>query len=100
MKKIVLAVSAVLALASPALAQSFDPSVGSGNIAAPAASGSYQSAEGAFAQVVPGTPRRAPRAVFRAPNVVQDEHGRVVGADPDPNIRLQLYRDADSIQGF
>jgi hypothetical protein len=32
--------------------------------------------------------------------VVYDEYGRYAGADPDPNIRFQLRREAEALQGF
>jgi hypothetical protein len=103
MKTILLMATALL-VTSPAFAQSYDPSVGSGNIArAPSAPPAvYRGAEGAFARVPPGaTHRRAPSAAVQAPNYpVYDEYGHYVGADPDPNIRFQLHRDADSIGGF
>jgi hypothetical protein len=97
MKKVIL-VAAALVMASPAFAQSYNPDIGSGNIAPdPAAPTVFQRAEGAYARVVPGTSRG--RAVI-APTTtaVHDEYGRVIGADPDPNIRLQLRRGADSIE--
>jgi hypothetical protein len=102
MRKIVLA-AAALAIASPALGQSYDPALGSGNIVGnqPVPQSVYQGPEGAFARVTPGTTRRrAPNGVYQAPNTVHDDYGHVIGADPDPNIRLQLHRDADSIGGF
>jgi hypothetical protein len=102
MKTLFLA-AAALALATPAFAQSYDPSVGSGNIAHAQASrpGVYMQVapqgydQGAFAQARPGT--RAPRGVQRS-FTVYDEYGHVIGADPDPNVRLQLRRDADTIE--
>jgi len=103
MKKILL-LAAALGFASPAFAQSYDPSVGSGNIArAPSAPPSaYRGPEGAFARVPPGGNHpRAPYAGVQAPTApVYDEYGRYLGADPDANIRFELRRDADSIQGF
>jgi hypothetical protein len=113
MKKLLIA-AAILAIGSPAFAQSYDPEVGSGNIAgafsaprpyaAPrvyAAPRIYQGAEGAFAQVIPGTRgRRQAAPVYQAPNVVIGNDGHVLGADPDPNIRFQLRREGDSIEGF
>jgi hypothetical protein len=103
MKKILL-LTAALGFAPPAFAQSYDPSVGSGNIArAPSAPPSaYRGGEGAFARVPPGANhRRAPHADVQAPTgPVYDEYGRYIGADPDANIRFELRRDSDSIQGF
>jgi hypothetical protein len=102
--KTILLVATALAVASPAFAQSYDPSVGSGNIARgqSAPPTVYRGPEGAFARVAPGANhRRAPRAAVQEPSFpVFDEYGHYVGADPDPNIRFQLHRDADSIEGF
>jgi len=101
MKKMLFA-AAALVLATPAFAQSYDPSVGSGNIAPAQASqpGVYmqfapQSAAGAFAQVP--SRARARRGVQQS-FTVYDEYGHVIGADPDANVRLQLRRDADTIE--
>jgi hypothetical protein len=88
---------AVMALASlvttPALAQSYDPDIGSGNIA-PAPYAAAQTTEGfqAMAQAPryygPARTPSAPEA-----NVVRDSQGNVVGVDPDINIRSALQRD-------
>ena len=62
--------------------------------------GAYQGVQGAYARVPTGT--RVPGAripgASQAPNAVYDEHGKLIGADPDPNVRLQLQKDNDSIQ--
>jgi hypothetical protein len=108
--KTMLLAAAALFIAAPAFAQSYDPEVGSGNIApaqaAPVYQGAHgayqgaQGAQGAYARVPTGT--RVPGAripgASPAPNAVYDEHNNVIGADPDPNVRLQLQRDHDSIQ--
>ena len=102
MKELIL-VTAALAIASPALAQSYDPEVGSGNIARnwSAPQSAYRGPEGAFARVVPGATRRhATDGFHRAPDTIYDNFGHVIGADPDPNVRLQLRKDFDSIGGF
>ena len=106
MKKTLIVVGAMLAISTPAFAQSYDPSVGSGNIAGAysAPTGAYGAdfgAEGAYARVIPG-PARHRGAAFapQAPSVVYDAAGHAVGTDPDPNIRLQLQREGDSIEGF
>ena len=100
MKRMFLA-AAALVIAAPAFAQSYDPDLGSGNMTRSVPQSVYQGPEGTFARVVPGASRRrAPDAVYRAPNAVYDEYGHVIGADPDPNVRLQLRKDADSIDGF
>src|SRR5215470_9405112 len=101
MKKMLFA-AAALVLATPAFAQSYDPSVGSGNLVQSQATrpGVYmqfapQGAAAAFAQVP--SHARAPRGV-QSSFTVYDEYGHVIGADPDANVRLQLRRDADTIQ--
>ncbi len=99
--KTMLLAAAALFIAAPAFAQSSDPDLGSGNIGRvqTAPLGVYQGAEGAYARVlgtrVPGA--RIPGA-SQAPNAVYDEHGKLIGADPDSNVRLQLQKDNDSIQ--
>jgi len=104
MKKMLLA-AAALVLATPAFAQSYDPSVGSGNIAHAQAArpNLYMQVapqaydQGAFAQVRPGSRVRAPRGAV-TPFTVYDDYGHVIGADPDPNVRLQLRRDSETIE--
>jgi hypothetical protein len=96
MNKVIL-VAAAMMMASPAFAQSYDPDVGSGNITPHATATVFQGAQGAYARVLPGTSRG--RAVIApATTAVHDEYGHVIGADPDPSIRLQLRRGADSIE--
>src|SRR5262245_17430653 len=56
MKKIILAAILAAAIATPALAQSYDPDLGTGNIAQVQAPASQTGAQGAFAQVRPGAP--------------------------------------------
>ena len=84
MNKTIIA-AALLAVvgAAPALAKT--PRATTDQAAAPA--------PGAYARVAPGMPAIA------SPNAVYDGQ-RYVGTDPDPNVRLQLLRDADSIEGF
>jgi hypothetical protein len=105
--KTMLLAAAALFIAAPAFAQSYDPDLGSGNVApaqaAPVyqgAHGAYQGAQGAYARGPTGT--RVPGAripgASQAPNAVYDEHNKLIGADPDPNVRLQLQKDNDSIQ--
>jgi hypothetical protein len=84
MKKLLLAATALAVIASPALAKS-----GSRKVVAPYAQApfAWQAGPlGAYAQS-PGIAAQ-PYAVY--------EHGRYVGADPDPNVRLMLRRDAGS----
>jgi hypothetical protein len=85
MKNLVAALALATLVASPAFAQSYDPDVGTGNIAH-APYGGTAGAANAFAQV--------PRAYATSPrsDVVTDEGGHVQ-ADPDLNIRTQLLRE-------
>jgi hypothetical protein len=115
MKKMLLATAALIAIAAPAAAQSYTPEVGSGNIvpwpgsdnggyvqrAPRSVNGGYvqraprsvhESAEAAFARVLPG------RQPSPSPYAVYDGQGNVIGADPDANVRLQLRKDHDEIQ--
>jgi hypothetical protein len=98
MKRMFLAAAALVIAAAPAFAQSYDPEVGSGNIVQSLPQSVYQGPEGAFARVPGASRRRTPSAVYQAPNVVYDEYGQVIGADPDPNVRLQLQKDHNTIQ--
>jgi hypothetical protein len=73
-------------IASPAVAQSYDPSVGSGNIAAQVTaprSTPYVGARGAYAQVPHG-----------APLAGHSFNRNRRSFDPDPNIQFQLNREA------
>jgi opacity protein-like surface antigen len=87
MKKMLLATALAAVIASPALAQS-----GSRKAVAPAYGqavplGAWQGSPfGAYAQ----SPRSAsqPYGVY--------ENGKFIGADPDPNVRLMLRKDAGS----
>ena len=118
MKKMLYVAAALGAvIASPALAQSYDPDLGSGNIgnapttySAPyqsaagayrGAAGAYLGAAGAYARVPYGVDpySSAPRGAARvSPNAVYHNEGQVIGADPDPNVRQQLHRDHDAIE--
>jgi hypothetical protein len=61
MKSVLTTAAALIVIATPALAQSFDPDVGTGNIAPPPVAS--QSVEGAYAQAPRGyQPRYAPQA--------------------------------------
>jgi hypothetical protein len=86
MKTIIAAATFATLIASPAFAQSYDPSVGSGNIApkvqvqAPTLQMKLQAAQGAYAQVQNG-----------GSAVVQFSGNGA--ADPDANIRFQLNRE-------
>lgn len=37
---------------------------------------------------------------YAGPNVVVSMDGRIVGQDPDPNVRFDLQRNADHILGY
>jgi hypothetical protein len=70
-------------VASPVFAQSYDPDVGTGNIAPAPYAAAVQGSD-AFAQ--------APRSKVTRSDTVVDEGGHVQ-ADPDLNIRSQLQRE-------
>jgi hypothetical protein len=97
MKKLLTIMAVLTVVATPALAQSYDPDLGTGNIAAnPAAVGNqtaasavHQDARNAFARVLPGA------TMSQSPNAAYDEQGNLVGTDPDANIRFQLHREAE-----
>jgi hypothetical protein len=90
MKKLIAAAALATVLASPALAQSYDPDLGSGNITPPV-----------YAQA----PRATDHAYARAHRNSLDAFARVgggtvmpdgaVATDPDPNIQFQLNREAE-----
>jgi len=82
MKKLAIMLALTTLAASPALAQ---------NIQKPAtANHAYQTSA---AQVPPHEGWMA--YAFYPDNDVVIENGQVLGRDPDPNVRLQLRRDAD-----
>jgi len=91
MKTILTAVAFATLIASPSFAQSYDPSVGSGNIAPQAQASTLQlkfhrgtRAQDAFASVPYGS-----RVIVESP--------RGGSTDPDANIRFQLNR--ESLEG-
>lgn len=91
MKKTIGAAALAAIIATPAFAQSYDPSVGSGNIAPQVTAAAPRTtldlgARGAYAQVPHG-----------APAVVHTFGRNGALTDPDPNIRFQLNR--ESLQG-
>ena len=102
MNRFLTAMAFAIAVGStPALAQSWDPDVGSGNIA-PAPYGETVSGSSiyqhdgrglnAYAQATPRhmAPRRGVK-LNRSNEVIDDN--QVVGADPDVNVRSELLRD-------
>jgi len=87
MKTTIAAMLLATAIASPAFAQSYDPSVGSGNLVGPSAApvlhfNLNRKAHGAYARV--GN---------EAPVIRRSFDNNYVGTDPDPNIRFQLNRE-------
>ncbi len=89
MKKLLMAASFLALLASPALAQSYNPNAGSGNLVPPPGA-VYGGPRYPGAQQMPGYAANA--MAWHGPDTVI-VHGRVVGRDPDPNVRLMLRRD-------
>lgn len=89
MKKLIMAASLLTALASPAFAQSYNPNLGSGNLV-PAPGGVYGEPWSAAGSRMPGY---AARAYAQPESEAVFAEGRVVGHDPDPNVRLMLRRD-------
>jgi hypothetical protein len=86
MNKLLTTVALLAVFATPAFAQSYDPDLGSGNIAPmydvtsqPSAKHAKHSAQDAFARVSPVTPQT----------------GVLTSTDPDPNIRFQLNRESE-----
>ena len=93
MNRFLAAVALASLVATPALAQSYDPDLGTGNIA-PAPYAAAQTTEGL--QAMAQAPRHyAPARTSSAlqSDVVRDSQSNVVGADPDINIRSELQRD-------
>jgi opacity protein-like surface antigen len=102
MKKVIMAAGMAALLASPALAQSYNPTYGTGNAAlAPltwTATGDVTGSAGALAYSTARTRAQSLRGVRAqaAPSAVTAGayvDGRDVGTDPDANIRFQLLRD-------
>jgi len=88
------AMALATAIGSPAVAQSYDPDLGTGNVA-PAPMYSYAaSGADAFAQA-PRAQVKHNRSELNRSDVVTDEAGNVE-ADPDINIRSQLERENNS----
>ena len=89
MKKLLLTASLLTALATPALAQSYNPNIGSGNLVPPPG-GVYGEPWSAAGSRMPGY---AARAYAQPESEAVIAEGKVVGHDPDPNVRLMLRRD-------
>lgn len=107
MKKLLLGAALIAVLATPAVAQSYQGSIGSGNIVpAPGGADVYASAAGQ----VRGYGRTQVR--FARSNGLSAEayapamgnwdsvsaFGHYQGTDPDPNVRLELRR--DDVSGY
>ena len=89
------AMAIATALGSPALAQSYDPDLGTGNVAPPpVAYTDTASGANAFAQA-PRAEAKHYRSELKQSDAVVDENGNVE-ADPDINIRSQLQREDNS----
>jgi hypothetical protein len=101
MRKLLIAAGFAVMMTSPALAQSYGPGFGTGNVinlpalehggffAGNPSAGAY-----AYASENP-TARGVRNAQALSPNDSDTvyEGGQYVGRDPDPNVRLQLRRD-------
>jgi hypothetical protein len=72
MNRLLAALAVLTAVATPALAQPFNSHSKS----------FHEGSAGSYAQVSPR---------------VYDEEGTLVGRDPDPNVRLEMYKDANSM---
>jgi hypothetical protein len=104
MKKMILSAAVAMLLASPAFAQSYSSSYGTGNVidqpalehGGSAWQGEFQG--GPYAYEPPRVTAHKHRGVRAEaispadPDVVY-ENGQYVGRDPDPNVRLELRRD-------
>ena len=86
MKKLILGTGLAALLATSAFAQSYDPEYGTANtIPTPPAWAATGTSGSAFAY--------APRSLRSGGSDSVYVDGHYVGADPDPNIRVQLERD-------
>jgi hypothetical protein len=94
MKKLIIAAAFATLLASPAFAQAYNPNVGSGNVVPPPAGFASTTGYGAFAYAPARSEHlRGVHAQAMARDAVEQD-GQTIGQDPDPNVRLQLRRDA------
>jgi hypothetical protein len=112
MKKLFATVALVTVLATPALAQSWDPDVGSGNIA-PAPYGESQNGSSVYQNEGFNARAEAPRHMGRVHHAAKAKtlsktsmkasdsvyfDGQKVGADPDINVRAELQRDNEETE--
>ena len=89
------AMAIVTAIGTPALAQSYDPDLGTGNVApAPTSYVDTMPGANAFAQA-PRAEAKHYRSELNRSDAVVNENGNVE-ADPDINIRSQLERENNS----
>jgi opacity protein-like surface antigen len=89
MKKFIIGVGLAALLATPALAQSYDPDYGTGNTnpmpPSYSANADTTGATGAYAYAPSRETMQSEPPVYA--------FGHYAGTDPDPNIRFQLKRD-------
>ena len=93
MKKVLAVLAITTAIATPALAQSYDPDVGTGNITPSSWTDTSTAGFNAMAQA----PRAHREQATKGSDSVVDEAGNVE-QDPDPAIRSQLER--ENPEGF
>jgi hypothetical protein len=96
MRKFLTAVALATVFASPALAQSYTPEVGSGNVVAGVTSG-FSGAAALQARLPAASAYARVDRSLTAPAALSDEYvvrdgAKVYGQDPDPFIRSQLRR--------
>mgnify|MGYP006867813495 FL=1 len=108
MKKLISALALVTVLATPALAQAWDPDVGSGNIAPPPY-GETESGASIYQNEGMNARAEAPRPAVRAHHAGKAKtsakasssvyfDGQKVGADPDVSVRAELQRDNEETE--
>jgi hypothetical protein len=97
MKKLITAAMLATVLTSPAFAQSYDPDIGSGNIAPNYSAGpGYNPDHAAFDRAHGrAVPHRADVDAFARVNDGVVMPDGAVARDPDPNIQFQLNREAE-----
>jgi hypothetical protein len=87
MRKALATMAVLTAIATPALAQSYDPDVGSGNIVPGPSQGVVRRAP--YSDALGFARRTVPQRSIG----VYDSRGQLIGADPDPNVRMELRND-------
>lgn len=98
MKKLLMGTALVALLASPAFAQSYDPGMGTGNIVPPpggvfAGSTVGSNSYGFTARTHSNRTRGFDAQAMAPAGDAVYADGRNAGADPDPNVRLELQKD-------